>query len=78
LEIFRKTSDEKERQLAISSLQLIVLQEIPAIPLFYNPTWFEYTTYNFEGWPNKENPYALPTITGMDKAYIMMNLEPVK
>jgi len=78
LEIFRKTSDEKERQLAISSLQLIVLQEIPAIPLFYNPTWFEYTTYNFEGWPNEENPYALPTITGMDKAYIMMNLEPVK
>lgn len=78
LDIFRKTSDEKERQLAISSLQLIGLQEIPSVPLFFNPTWFEYQTYNFVGWPNAENPYALPTITGMDKAFIIMNLEPVK
>ncbi len=35
LDIFRKTSDERERQLAISSLQLIGLQEIPSVPLFF-------------------------------------------
>lgn len=78
IDIFRKTSSEEERALAISALQLIALQEMPSVPLFFNPTWFEYTTYNFAGWPNADNPYALPTITGMDKAYIVLQLEPVK
>ena len=48
-----------EQQLAeVHSLQSIVADAAPAIPLFYNPSWGEYNTRYFTGFPSPENPYA--------------------
>jgi len=74
----KETADVSVRKVIMSRLQRIVLENIPAVPLYYNPVWFIYSTKNFTGWPNAKNPYVEPRINGMDKVYLIMNLEPVK
>ncbi|MDN5342029.1 MULTISPECIES: ABC transporter substrate-binding protein [Oceanotoga] len=78
IDVFRSTSDENKRKDAMFELQEILLENIPAVLLFYNPVWFEYSTKNFTGWPSEENNYTSPRITGMDKMAIILNLKPVK
>jgi peptide/nickel transport system substrate-binding protein len=48
------------------------MKDTPCVPLFFNPTWFEYTTRNFVGWPDADNPYAWPSVIGMQKMPIML------
>jgi peptide/nickel transport system substrate-binding protein len=40
--------------------------------MFFNPTWFEYTTRNFVGWPSADDPYAWPSVIGMQKMPILL------
>ncbi|AMW32711.1 ABC transporter substrate-binding protein [Fervidobacterium islandicum] len=74
----KETADISARKVIMSRLQRILLENVPAVPLYYNPVWFIYSTKNFTGWPNEKKPYVEPRITGMDKIYLIMNLEPVK
>ncbi|MFN4223337.1 MAG: ABC transporter substrate-binding protein [Fervidobacterium nodosum] len=74
----KETNDINTRKVIMSRLQKIVIDNVPAVPLYYNPVWFIYSTKNFKGWPNETNPYVEPRITGMDKIFLVMNLEPVK
>ncbi len=52
--------DEATQQEALAGLQQIMVEQLPSIPLVYGPTWYEYNTSNFVGWPDKSNPYAMP------------------
>jgi peptide/nickel transport system substrate-binding protein len=45
----------------IQGLQKIMVEQLPVIPLVYNPLWYEYRTTRFVGWPDKDNPYAVPS-----------------
>lgn len=74
----KETNDIETRKVIMSRLQKIVLDNVPAVPLYYNPVWFIYSVRNFRGWPSQDNPYVEPRITGMDKIYLVMHLEPVK
>jgi len=49
-----------QRRLA-ARLQRIFVAEAPAIPLYPNPSWAEFNTGRFEGFPTEENPYADPS-----------------
>jgi peptide/nickel transport system substrate-binding protein len=49
------------QQQALSGLEQIMVEQLPAIPLFDQPNWFEYSTARFTGWPTANNPYALPS-----------------
>ena len=46
------------------------MKDVPCVPLFFNPTWFEYSTRNFVGWPSAEDPYAWPIGNGRQKTPI--------
>lgn len=74
----KQTADVETRKVILSRLQKVVLDNVPAVPLYYNPVWFIYSTKNFKGWPNEQNPYVEPRITGMDKIFLVMHLEPVR
>ncbi len=76
LDKLSQTADLNELKSIMSELQKIVLENLPAIPLYYNPVWFIYSTKNFTNWPNEQNPYVEPRITGMDKIYLVMHLQP--
>lgn len=54
------STDEATQQEALAGLQKIMVEELPSIPLVYGPTWYEYNTTHFVGWPDQNNPYASP------------------
>ncbi|HTN85066.1 MAG TPA: ABC transporter substrate-binding protein, partial [Sorangium sp.] len=55
---FASATDPADQKRIIDELQMIYSQQVPVIPLFKNPSWGEYSTKRFVGWPSKENPYA--------------------
>lgn len=54
------STDAATQQAAIAGLQKIMVDQLPSIPLMYGPTWYEYNTSHFVGWPDQNNPYASP------------------
>jgi peptide/nickel transport system substrate-binding protein len=56
----REPDPEAQRQLGLE-LQRIFVSEAPAIPLYPNPSWAEYNTSRFQGFPSEANPYADPS-----------------
>ena len=74
---FESTVDfQKQREIALR-LQEIFLEEAPAIPIFLNPSWGQYNTRRFVGWPNAANPYVrLSPNHPPEPLMIMTRLEP--
>lgn len=56
---FAATANEAEQKQIAEQLQQTFADEAPAIPLFPGPSWYEYNTTSFEGFPNEDNPYAV-------------------
>jgi len=53
------TADAAKQKDLATQLQQTFADEAPAIPLFPGPEWYEYNTTRFEGFPTKDNPYAV-------------------
>lgn len=53
----RETDLDRQRSLT-ARLESIFVDEAPAIPLFPNPSWGEFSTSRFEGFPDAANPWA--------------------
>ncbi|NAX36814.1 ABC transporter substrate-binding protein, partial [Vibrio sp. V27_P1S3P104] len=60
IDSFGKTADLNKQENILSELQTYTAENLPFIPLFSNPTWFQYSTKKFVGWPNEKNPYVQP------------------
>jgi peptide/nickel transport system substrate-binding protein len=74
---FEQTVDFAVQHEIALRLQEIYLEEVPAIPIFLNPSWGEYNTKRFVGWPTAENPYVrLSTNHPPEPLMIMTRLEP--
>lgn len=58
LTAFTSTADAEEQATIVDRLQQLYVENVPAIPLFPGPTWYEYTTYRFTGFPTQDNYYA--------------------
>ncbi|WP_437676953.1 ABC transporter substrate-binding protein [Sorangium sp. So ce131] len=55
---FESATDAAEQKRILDALQMIFVQAAPVIPLFKNPSWGEYNTKRFTGFPSREDPYA--------------------
>ncbi|QBD76968.1 ABC transporter substrate-binding protein [Ktedonosporobacter rubrisoli] len=69
---YATTSDPEVQKQAIQGLEKIFVEQLPTIPLLDAPTWFEYNTQHFTGWPDKSNPYA----TTYPPLLVILALEP--
>ena len=58
LDAFVATTDEAEQRQIISDIQMLIVENVVFIPLFPGPTWYEYNTTRFTGFPTEENYYA--------------------
>jgi len=77
LKQYATSSDPSVQQQAINGLQKIMVEQLPAIPLVYGATWYEYNTSRFTGWPDASNPYAMPAPYAVpDAAIVALNLKP--
>ncbi len=74
LDQFAATSDEAEQRQIAEQLQQTFVDELPAVPLFPGPMWYEYNTRRFTDFPNEENPYAVgsPFGAGTPEQLILM------
>ena len=50
----------EQRRLA-TALQERFVAAAPVLPLFPSPSWAEYSTARFTGFPSADDPYARPT-----------------
>ncbi|MDP1917676.1 MAG: ABC transporter substrate-binding protein [Myxococcales bacterium] len=70
-EIERTTDPARERELEVR-LQEIFVDEAPAIPLFPNPSWGEFNSRRFEGFPDAANPWAALSPNKMPDALLIL------
>ncbi|MCF4099292.1 ABC transporter substrate-binding protein [Maritalea mediterranea] len=62
LDGFFKTADADEQREIMDEIQMILSKDMPHIPVFNNPYWYQYNTARFEGFFSAENDYAVPTV----------------
>jgi peptide/nickel transport system substrate-binding protein len=73
------TTSQAAQQQIVSKLELVMLKDVPVIPVTESVDWFQYDTGSFSGWPTPANPYAQPAAYNYpDWAQVMLNLVPVK
>lgn len=73
IDSFGKTGDTQEQQKILDQLQEFTAQNMPFIPLFSNPTWFQYRTDKIVGWPSEKDPYVQPVWYDGGKRVIILN-----
>jgi peptide/nickel transport system substrate-binding protein len=62
LDSFYATADEERQRAIMDEVQMVVAADMPIVPIFNNPRWYEYNTRRFEGFFSAENPGAVPTV----------------
>jgi peptide/nickel transport system substrate-binding protein len=77
LDQFAQSNDPATQQQAMASIQQIMVEQLPSIPLLNEPWWYEYNTTNFVGWPDTHNTYAEPSPYAYpDNEIVLLNLKP--
>jgi peptide/nickel transport system substrate-binding protein len=71
---FASTSDPDEQRAIGVEMQKLFADNAPCIPLFPGPQWGEYNTTRFEGFPDKDNPYALLSTYSAERLLVMTTL----
>jgi peptide/nickel transport system substrate-binding protein len=75
---FQATTDPAKQKAALAKVEDVVVNQLPAIPLFYGPTWYEYTTKKYTGYATEANPYATPSAFSWPApAVVLSKLKPV-
>lgn len=75
LAAYRSEPDPARQKEYMATVVEQFMMDTPSVPLFFNPTWYIYTTRNFTGWPSPEDPYAWPIVNGMQKTPILLRLQ---
>lgn len=77
LDKYQNSTDPAVQKNAIYQLEHIMINEVPAIPLWNGPTWYEYNTQDYVGWPSAQNPYIDPAPwTYPAMGVVIANLKP--
>lgn len=75
---FQGTTDPAQQKAALAKVEDVMVNQLPAIPLFYGPTWFEYTDKKYTGYANEQNPYVDPApFSWPAPAVVLSKLKPV-
>jgi peptide/nickel transport system substrate-binding protein len=74
LAAFEREADPVKLKQLSDALQRAFVEEAPAIPLYPNPSWAEYNTRRFTGFPSRENPYADPSPNKFDRGECLLVL----
>ncbi len=76
---YAATTSPATQHAIVNKLALVMLKEVPVIPITESVDWFQYDTGSFTGWVTQSNPYALPAPWQYpDWGRQMMNLAPKK
>ncbi len=74
---FEASPAPEDQQAAIDQLQHLMVDQAPAIPVFWAASWGEANTSRFTGFPTPEDPYArLSPNSAAETLLVMTRLEP--
>jgi peptide/nickel transport system substrate-binding protein len=79
LAAFERTTDPAAQRELCRTLQRVFVNEAPAIPLYPNPSWAEYNSGRFAGFPSRDDPYADASPNKFDRGeclLVLTRLEP--
>ncbi|MGF1696398.1 ABC transporter substrate-binding protein [Vibrio kyushuensis] len=62
LDSFYQSIDQTKQKEVMDDIQLIVAENMPFVPVFNNPTWYQYNETRFEGFFSADNPVARPQV----------------
>lgn len=74
LQRFERERDEGEQHRLLNQVQQLFATELPAIPLFYTPSWAAYSTRYFTGFPSASDPYCDPSPNKDDRGETLLLL----
>ncbi|MEZ4404170.1 MAG: ABC transporter substrate-binding protein [Kofleriaceae bacterium] len=74
LTAFEAAAEPAEQRRLITELERTFADEAPAIPLYPNPSWGEFNTRRFTGFPSAADPYADPSPNKFDRAETLLVL----
>ncbi len=57
---YRRATTDEDRKTLFDQVQLIVADNLPVVPVFNGPTWYQFSTKRFTGWVSKEEPAMNP------------------
>jgi len=57
---YRKATSDDERRKLFDAIQVIVADDMPMVPVFNGPTWYQYSTKRFTGWVTDKEPVMNP------------------
>ncbi len=76
LQSYATASDDATRAAAMSTLEGIMVNQMPMIPLMAANAGGEYVTTHWVGWPSDSNPYAPAQPTDLNALDIVLHLTP--
>jgi peptide/nickel transport system substrate-binding protein len=52
------------------------VENLPAIPLFPGPQWYEFNTTRFTGFPDQDNPYSVGSCYALEAILVALEIKP--
>ncbi len=74
---YATTTDENQRKQDMYTLEKIMVEQVPVIPMAAGPIGAEFSTKYWTGWPTEKDPYAVPQPTQQSLSQVVMHLKPV-
>lgn len=75
LDAFTQTVAADERRAIMNDVQALWAADFPMVPLYNNPTWYQYNETNFTGWWSADNPKGLPNVNPGNEARLLLVLD---
>jgi len=75
LDQLASTSDEAKQKDSAVQLQKLFIQNLPAIPLFPGPQWYEFNSTRFTGFPDKDNPYSVGSAYALEAILVATEIK---
>jgi peptide/nickel transport system substrate-binding protein len=77
LSTYVSTSSTASRSAALATLEGVMVNQVPVIPLFDAADWGTYLTKRAQGWASPQNPYADDSPGGSYSEVVALHLTPV-
>ena len=74
---YAATADQATQKSIIGQLEMVMLKQVPIIPVTEAAAWYQYDTKDFTGWVTQQNDYAVPSVWQLpDWGQVLMHLQP--
>lgn len=80
LDEFTQTADLDEQKAIIADAEMMIAEDMPWVPVFNNPLWYQFNTKRFTGFFDADNPVGNPVVhdtTNPGRVLHLLALRPV-